>query len=167
MIANKSNADRGEIPARRGEGRFDALDERVAGLEKRIEDLERTIRLMGPARARERTMLKQVLLEGVKDELADILAELKASNQLESGRSESVDLGASKRDAAGGPGVGSGAGRGVMVGRGGRAASGDGAEKGRGTGREDGAGRGGQAARGDGRNKDAAPAGMAGRAVGA
>ena len=61
------------------------LEERLTGLEERIDGLERDIRLMGPKKAEERSTLKHVLLQGVRDELADVLAELKADKQMTGG----------------------------------------------------------------------------------
>ena len=48
-------------------------------LEDRTDELERSLRLIGPAKARDRARFKQLLLEGVRDELADVLAEMRTT----------------------------------------------------------------------------------------
>jgi hypothetical protein len=78
---------RGEAKAASGTDRtpHDAirrLEKRLTEAEERIAELERELRLMGPRKAEERSMLKHVLLQGVRDELADVLAELKADRQM-------------------------------------------------------------------------------------
>ncbi len=86
------------------------LEERLTGLEERIDGLERDIRLMGPRKAEERSTLKHVLLQGVRDELADVLAELKADKQIAGGH-DTADLtsfaGERRDEPVDPPGVGS------------------------------------------------------------
>jgi len=74
------------------------LDESLRSIEGRLDDLERNIRLMGPQQAEDRAAVKQVLMQGVRDELADILAELKATRQM----SRTRGSGPAERPAEGG-----------------------------------------------------------------